>query len=70
MISCCNFTSYLIDKHKIIIENTPKKCANVCNKRLQSKVNYFVPCFPWLKNKISISLTVIQNFSWMMIPIR
>ena len=35
MISCCNFTLYLIDKHKIIIENTSKKCANVCNKRLR-----------------------------------
>ena len=35
MISCCNFTLYLIDKHKIIIEITSKKCANVCNKRLR-----------------------------------
>ncbi len=35
MISCCNFTLYLIGKHKIIIEITSKKCANVCNKRLR-----------------------------------
>lgn len=47
MFSCCNFTLYLIDKHKIIIENTSKKCANVCNKRLRKKIIFEYEIFQY-----------------------